>query len=129
MYDENKVSLVMPVLNEAEGLLSVLRSVPDCVDEIIVVDNGSTDASALIAREFGAKVILEPRRGYGSAIIAGLRAAEGDIMAVSDADCTYPVGRLCEALSLLCRENFDFVSGCRFPLKNKKSMPASELLK
>lgn len=123
MYGRSKISLIMPVLNEAEGLPFVLKSIPDFIDEIIVVDNGSTDESVSIARRFGARVIQETRRGYGRAIISGLIVAEGDIVAVSDADCTYPVGYLYDVVLFLCRGNFDFVSGCRFPLKNKGAMP------
>lgn len=113
----------MPVLNEAEGLSCVLKSIPDCLDEIIVVDNGSTDASVSIARQFGVRVIQEPKRGYGRAVGAGITASQGDILALSDADATYPVDRLPEVLSFMGQGNFDFVSGCRFPLENKRSMP------
>jgi len=123
MYGQSKISLVMPVLNEAGGLSFVLKSIPDCVDEIIVVDNGSTDESVSIARRFEIRVIHEPRRGYGRAIMSGIMAAKGDIVVLSDADSTYPLDCLQEVLSYLRKGNFDFVSGCRFPLKNKRSMP------
>src|SRR5438876_3596796 len=90
-----RVSVVIPCLNEAENIV-------ECVDrafetlaahripgEVIVVDNGSEDKSAEMARGAGATVIDEPRRGYGSAYLAGFAAARGDYVVMIDADLTY----------------------------------------
>ena len=70
------VSVIIPALNEEEPIGDVVRAVAvtSIPREIIVVDNGSTDATAQRAREGGAKVISEPRRGYGRACAAGIRS-------------------------------------------------------
>lgn len=81
--------LIIPALNEARALRQVLREIPPGVfEEIIVVDNGSTDETAQVARNAGARVAVEPRRGYGSACLAGIEAlpAEADVVVFMDAD-------------------------------------------
>jgi glycosyltransferase involved in cell wall biosynthesis len=89
------VSVVIPCLNEAETIaecVSRSRTVLDeagFVGEVIVVDNGSTDGSGELARAAGAIVVDEPRRGYGSAYLAGLEVATGDYIVMVDADLTY----------------------------------------
>ena len=92
-----RVSVVIPCLNEAESIatcvsqsLEALRSAG--IDgEVVVADNGSTDGSAQLAREAGAIVVEEPRRGYGSAYLAAFGAAQGDYLVMLDADLTYPI--------------------------------------
>ena len=81
--------LIIPALNEARALRQVLEDVPPGVfREIIVVDNGSTDNTAKIARSAGARVVVEQRRGYGSACLAGISALppEADVVVFMDAD-------------------------------------------
>ena len=90
MYKGLSISVVIPCFNEEEGIAHVLRGLPDYVDEAIVVDNNSTDGTAEVARELGARVIHESCKGYGSAYQAGLPAATGDIIATVDGDGTYP---------------------------------------
>ena len=88
---------VIPVRNDAEMLtvaLEALRRQERPADEIIVVDNGSSDASAAIARDAGARVIPEPIRGIPSAAATGYDAARGDIIARIDADTICPPGWL-----------------------------------
>ncbi len=73
MTNEPDVAVIIPVLNEEEGLARVLDDLPRArIREIVVVDNGSTDGSAAVARARGATVVPEPRRGYGGACLAGL---------------------------------------------------------
>ncbi len=89
------VSVVIPCLNEAETIAECVTSARATLDEaglegqVIVVDNGSTDRSGELARAAGAEVVDEPRRGYGSAYLAGLAAARGDYIVMVDADLTY----------------------------------------
>jgi glycosyltransferase involved in cell wall biosynthesis len=82
------VSLIIPALNEAASLPRVLGDIPvDQVKEVIVVDNGSTDDTASIARRWGARVVFEPRRGYGSACLAGAAAARSpEVILFMDGD-------------------------------------------
>jgi glycosyltransferase involved in cell wall biosynthesis len=82
----DKASIVIPALNEAESIAYVISAIPPfCVDEIIVVDGGSTDETVSIAEKAGARVIHEPRRGYGIACYTGLLAARSEIVVFLDA--------------------------------------------
>jgi len=73
------VAVVIPCLNEEEPIAGVVREVlAQGVDEVVVVDNGSSDATAARARAAGAHVVAEPQRGYGRACAAGLRAVRAD---------------------------------------------------
>ena len=70
-----KAVLIVPALNEAAVVGDLVRRTPrDIIAEVIVVDNGSTDATATVARDAGARVVHEPRRGYGAACFAGVVA-------------------------------------------------------
>lgn len=109
------VTLVIPAHNEEQGLPGVLSAVPKSVDEVIVIDNSSTDRTAEVARAFGARVVQEPRKGYGSAYMAGLAAASTDLIATADADGTYPVQKIPEIVELLASANLDFISARRVP--------------
>src|SRR5947207_6282715 len=90
-----RVSVVIPCLNEAETIAECVTLSRGVLDksgydgEVIVVDNGSTDGSGDLARAAGAIVVDEPRRGYGSAYLAGLEVATGDYIVMVDADLTY----------------------------------------
>jgi len=89
------VSVVIPCLNEEENVERCVRGAIDALGaaglagEVIVVDNASEDRSAEIAAAAGARVISEPRRGYGSAYLAGFAAARGAYIVMADADLTY----------------------------------------
>jgi glycosyltransferase involved in cell wall biosynthesis len=89
------VSVVIPCLNEAESIAECVTAAYLVLDrsgligEVIVVDNGSEDGSAELARQAGARVVMEPRRGYGSAYLAGFAAARCDYIVMIDADLTY----------------------------------------
>lgn len=85
--------VVLPCLNEAEALPWVLHRIPDGWRPL-VVDNGSSDGSAEIARAHGATVVHEPRRGFGAACHAGLSAATADLVAFCDCDATLDPGAL-----------------------------------
>src|SRR5882672_10173614 len=85
-----RVALVIPALDEERAIALVLAEIPrERVREVVVVDNGSTDRTAAVARAAGATVVLEGRRGYGAACLAGiahLRANPPGIVAFLDAD-------------------------------------------
>lgn len=90
-----RFSVVVPAYNEAATLAATLRSLSEQdiarPYEVVVVDNGSEDDTAAIARAYGARVIMEPRRGVCNARQAGVDAARGDIVVSTDADTTHPV--------------------------------------
>ncbi len=122
MFKNSRISLVVPCLNEAAALRQMLPQVPVVVDEVVVVDNGSTDDSSAIALANGARVVTEARRGYGSACLRGLREASGDVIIKVDGDCTYPLDAIEGMVRVLTEEGFDFVSGSRFPLQKPAAM-------
>lgn len=97
-----EVSVVIPAYNEAENIAQLLESLEnqDYRDfEVIVVDNGSSDQTAVIAKSLGAKVITEPRRGVAFARQAGFLAAQGKIIASTDADTILPKAWLSRIVS------------------------------
>ena len=71
MYKGQSITVIIPCLNEEQGIEQVLRRLPDYVDQVIVVDNGSTDRTSQVAAGFGAEVIQEEVRGYGRAYKRG----------------------------------------------------------
>jgi glycosyltransferase involved in cell wall biosynthesis len=83
-----KISVIIPALNEQDAIGLVIRDISkDVADEIIVVDNGSTDNTAMVAEKAGARVVREPHRGYGAACLKGIASAhEPDIVVFLDGD-------------------------------------------
>jgi glycosyltransferase involved in cell wall biosynthesis len=122
MHRGLKISVVIPCYNEEDGIRHTIGMLPKCVDEIVVVDNNSTDRTGEVAKSLGARVVLETRKGYGAAYKAGLPAATGDITATLDGDGTYPANQIPEIVDHMIDKKIDFVSASRFPLKNPKAM-------
>lgn len=122
MLRGQKLSLIIPCYNEEEGLPVVLKKVPAFIDEVLIVDNNSTDLTAGIAEQNGARVFREPRQGYGYAYHLGFAQATGDIFITMDGDGTYPPEEIERLVNQLLDEDLEFISACRFPLQNKKNM-------
>ncbi len=122
MYKNFKITVVIPCLNEEEAIGLVLDKIPKFVDEVIVVDNNSTDKTAEIAHSKGAKVIHEKIRGYGRAYKTGLKNATGDIIVTLDGDHSYPVDAISYLIENLIKSDVKFISASRFPIQNKKAM-------
>ena len=122
MYKNRRITVVIPCLNEEAAIGEVLREVPPFVDEIIVVDNGSTDRTATIARDMGALVISELNRGYGRAYKSGFLRATGDIIVTLDGDHSYPVDALSYLLEAFMHCGVGFLSASRFPVLNEAAM-------
>jgi glycosyltransferase involved in cell wall biosynthesis len=122
MHRGLKISVVIPCFNEEDGIRSVIESMPAYVDEIVVVDNNSTDKTGEIARSLGANVVFQPLKGYGAAYQAGLPEATGDIIATLDGDGTYPADEISILVDALEDRQLDFISGARFPLRNGDAM-------
>ncbi len=114
-----EVSIVMPCLNEVETLAVCIAKARQAIEkggypaEIIVADNGSTDGSQLVARELGARVVDVQRKGYGSALIGGIDAAQGRFIVMGDADASYDFAAMAPLIDKL-REGYDLVVGNRF---------------
>ena len=119
---EIEVSIVMPCLNEEETLGTCIQKAQNTLKElgiqgeVVVADNGSTDASVAIAEDLGARVVHQPLRGYGAAYLAGIAAAEGQYIVMGDSDDTYDFTDLERFITPL-RDGCDFVIGNR--LKGK----------
>jgi glycosyltransferase involved in cell wall biosynthesis len=122
MFRRVTISVVIPCFNEEQGLARVIPSLPKSIDEVVVVDNNSTDRTGEVARGLGAKVVFEARKGYGAAYKAGLAAVTGDITVTMDGDGTYPADQIEECVSYLLDRNLDFLSASRFPLEDARAM-------
>jgi len=123
------LSVILPALNEEKSVAlcvqKALKSIQNLgiKGEVIVVDNGSNDRTAVLAREAGAKVIEEPRRGYGNAYLAGFHAACGKFLIVGDADDSYNLEEIAPFYQKL-KDGYDFVMGNRYKGKIEKgAMP------
>lgn len=134
--DALRVSVVIPCLNEAESIaqcVAIARRVlgeNDLPGEVLVVDNGSDDGSGALARMAGARVINEPRRGYGSAYLAGFAAARGDYIVMIDADLTYDfeeipgfISELDNGAELVMGNRMDAVQPGAMPLLSRIGNP------
>jgi glycosyltransferase involved in cell wall biosynthesis len=122
MYKSRRITVVIPCLNEEEGIRRVLGELPPFVDETIVVDNNSTDRTAETARALGAIVVTELNRGYGRAYKKGFSKATGDIIVTLDGDHSYPADALSYLLEAFFHCGVSFLSASRFPTLTKDSM-------
>ncbi|HEX55506.1 MAG: glycosyltransferase family 2 protein [Candidatus Altiarchaeales archaeon] len=112
MKEGNRISVVIPTLNEEENIARVLREIPKYIDEVIVVDGHSKDKTVEIARRYGVKVIFDDV-GKGSALRKGMKNATGDIIIMMDADCSH----IPEEMPLLIagiESGYDICMGSRF---------------
>ena len=125
MYRGMRISVVIPCYNEEEGIARVIPSLPASIDEIIIVDNNSTDRTSEVARKLGAQVVFEPKKGYGAAYKAGLSTVTGDITVAMDGDGTYPADQIEECIGYLLDRKLGFVSASRFPLEDSRAMKFS----
>jgi glycosyltransferase involved in cell wall biosynthesis len=132
MIRDKKISLIIPCKNEEKIIYRTVKAVPEYVDEIIVVDNGSTDNTVQEAKRAGARVLLEGRKlngiGYGFAHITGLKHATGDYVFAMDGDDTYPSIQIKEIVEKMEKDGLDFVSCSRLPLINPKAISKTRRL-
>lgn len=119
------VTVLLPTRNEEEAIGATIDAIPrDWCDEleIMIVDGSSTDRTREIALEKGARVHLEPRKGYGRAYRTGFEVAKGDIIVTMDADCTYPAEKVPELVAKLLNDDLEFITCDRLTLAEEGSM-------
>jgi glycosyltransferase involved in cell wall biosynthesis len=122
------VSVVIPCLNEAENIQACVRAAlealgrMDVPGEVVVADNNSEDDSARLAQDAGARVVIERRRGYGSAYLAGFEASRGRYIVMADADLTYDFDEIPRFVSAL-EEGAEMVIGDRMDNIQPGAMP------
>lgn len=118
-YGDIEVSVVMPCLNEVSTLRICIEKAWACLNangirgEVVVADNGSTDGSAIVAKQVGARVVHAKEKGYGNALRAGFEAASGKYLIMGDADDSYDFTNLMPFIDAL-RRGSDVVVGARF---------------
>lgn len=125
-----EVSIVMPCLNEADTLEACITKAQRALrehniqGEVLIADNGSTDASTEIAKRLGAQVVHIQAKGYGNALMGGIAAARGRFVIMGDADDSYDfleTPRFVEKL----RDGYELVQGCRLPRGGGRVMPGA----
>ncbi len=125
-----ELSVIMPCLNESDTLAVCIEKAWRAISEnkisgeIIVADNGSTDASPEIARRLGARVVNVEEKGYGSALMGGISAARGKFVIMGDADDSYNFLEIPKFVEKL-REGYDLVQGCRLPSGGGTVLPGA----
>ncbi len=112
------IKVIIPAFNEADSIAHVIADIPKTVSEIIVIDNDSTDATAQNAREAGATLLQENRKGYGHACLCGMHYIENqskqpDIIVFLDGDYSDYPEDLIKIVDPILNENMDFVIGAR----------------
>ena len=120
MRKNKRIAAVIPAFNEAESIRKVLEEIPKWVDVVVVADNGSTDGTGDIAERAGAEVVVEKRRGYGSACLAGIAALPKpnsknapEIVGFLDADFSDNPKEFEELVDPILSGEFDLVIGSR----------------
>src|ERR1700739_1828849 len=109
------VSAVIPTLNEAANLPHVFARIPDCVDEVVIVDGHSTDDTIAVAQALmpSVRIVLQDGRGKGNALKCGFAAARGDIIVMLDADGSTDPAEIPAYVAALM-SGVDFAKGSRF---------------
>ena len=122
MYAQKSVRVIIPALNEEESIGKVIADIPDFVDEVIVVDNGSDDDTISKAESAGATVLSENEIGYGAACLKGIDYAKDktDIIIFLDGDYSDYPSEMNLIVEPIINENYDFVLGSRIIGKHSK---------
>ncbi len=113
MLNKQRISVIIPALNEEQAIARVIHDLPSCIDEVIVVDNGSTDQTAKVAKQAGAQVAFAAAKGYGNACQVGIHAASGDVLAFIDGDYSDYPRDLYPLLHQVVNEGADLAIGVR----------------
>lgn len=125
----SNIFVIIPAFNESSSIASVIRDIPPgLADKVLVIDNGSTDATASVAAEAGAIVLKEPRKGYGNACLKGLAhlnsfAQPDDIIVFLDGDYSDFPEEMIKLLQPIKDEGFDLVIGARHYRQSGSMLP------
>lgn len=126
MIRKKTISLIIPCRNEEKALRAMFRKMPSYIDEVVVVDNNSTDRTAEVAKANGARVFKETRQingiGYGFAHQTGMKKASGDFVVTLDGDDTYPLRKIKGIINFMEKDDLDFVSCNRLPLDENQAI-------
>ena len=122
---KSNIKVIIPALNEEKAISKVIKEIPEFVDEIIVIDNGSNDNTSVVAKEFGATVLHEIKRGYGYACLKGLNYIRNlkdrtDVIVFLDGDYSDYPNQMSKLISPIIYDNFDFVLGSRRQILSEK---------
>jgi glycosyltransferase involved in cell wall biosynthesis len=132
MLHDKKISLIIPCRNEEAALHSMLQKIPSYIDEVIVIDNNSSDNTAVVAKQNGVRVVHEARQvdgvGYGFAHQTGMQYTDGDYVVAMDGDDTYPLETIKDLILYMEESQSDFVSCARLPLSNLQAISPIRLL-
>jgi len=114
MLKGKRISVIIPAYNEAKRIGKVLSKIPEFVDEVIVVDDGSEDSTSEVAKNHGAEVIrIEENQGKGAAMREGIKKVSGDIVIFMDADGQHNPEEIEKLVSPILKGEADFVIGSR----------------
>jgi glycosyltransferase involved in cell wall biosynthesis len=127
MYKNLLISVVIPCLNEEHGITKVLSQMPIFVDEVIVINNNSTDNTVINAQKYNARIINVAKKGYGKALKAGIKAAKGKVIITMDGDGTYSPKAIKNIIAFLVSNSLDFVSTNRLNREYKNYYPRVHL--
>ncbi len=122
------IAVIIPALNEAECLPRLIAAIPRSATdrlEIVVVDNGSTDETAAVAQAAGARVVVEPRRGYGFACAAGVKAAQTlspEVVVFLDGDYSFDPAEMPRLIAPIRQQAADLVLGSRLLTSGQTAM-------
>lgn len=129
----NIIKVIIPAFNEEKAIANVIAEIPNTVDEIIVINNNSTDSTELVAKNAGATVLSETREGYGYACLKGMEYIANlefkpDIVVFLDGDYSDYPEELTQLIEPILNQNIDFVIGARVPnLRETGSMTPQQV--
>lgn len=114
MKQGKHIAVIIPALNEADAIARVIADIPRWVDDIVVADNGSSDNTAMIAEQNGARIVHERQRGYGAACLSGISACpQADILVFLDGDYSDHPEELGKLVTPVANGSCDMVIGSR----------------
>lgn len=128
-----KIKVIIPAFNEQDSIAKVINDVPDIVEEVIVVNNNSTDNTKHVAKQAGATVLTEQKKGYGYACLKGMKyiadsEKKPDIIVFLDGDYSDYPGELIKIIEPINKDNIDFVIGSRVKtLREQGSMTPQQI--